>query len=163
MPTPRVTLEAIESFLAAKRIAMVGLSRDSKHFSVLLFNELTRRGYDVVPVNPKVTTMFGRLCFPRVQDIQPAVECALIMTPADVTHSVVAGCAAAGIRRVWMYSAGGKSGAVSESAINFCRAHSIEVIPGECPFMFLPNNGLHAVHGFLVKLIGRYPKHQRAA
>jgi uncharacterized protein len=163
MPTPSVSLETIESFLAAKRIAMVGLSRDPGHFSVMLFNELTRRGYDVVPVNPKATTMFGRLCFPRVQDIQPSVEGALIMTPADVTDVIVADCARAGIRRIWMYSAGGYGGAVSASAVEFCREHGIEAIPGECPFMFLPHNGFHGLHGFFVKLIGHYPKHQKVA
>lgn len=46
------SLETIEDFLAEKRIAMVGISRDPANFSVKLFEELCRRGYDVVPVNP---------------------------------------------------------------------------------------------------------------
>jgi predicted CoA-binding protein len=48
----KVALEIIEDFLAQKRIALVGLSRQPKDFSVMLFEELCRRGYDVVPVNP---------------------------------------------------------------------------------------------------------------
>ena len=38
MPAPR-HLDAIERFLAVRRLAMVGLSRDPKHFSVMLFKE----------------------------------------------------------------------------------------------------------------------------
>ena len=71
MSTQKVSLETIEDFLAQKRIAMVGVSRDAKDFSVTLFNELCRRGYEVVPVNPVTTELWGRRCFARVQEITP--------------------------------------------------------------------------------------------
>jgi predicted CoA-binding protein len=84
------------------------------------------------------------------------------MTTPEVTDAVIADCAAAGIRRVWMYRAGGK-GAVSEKAITFSEEHGIQVVPGECPFMFLPGSGgVHTFHGFLRKFFGKYSKHQRA-
>jgi predicted CoA-binding protein len=47
----RVSLETIDDFLTQKRIAMAGISPDPANFSVQLFQELCRRGYDVVPVN----------------------------------------------------------------------------------------------------------------
>ena len=156
------TLESIQSFLTVKRVALVGLSRNPKHFSVHLYHELLRRGYDVIPVNPASTTLHGRPCFPRVQDIQPPVEAALLMTPPATTDAAVADCAQAGVRRIWMYRAGTQGGSVTDSAVTFCRDHNIEVIPGECPFMFFPHNGFHAIHGFLRKLSGRYPKRKAA-
>lgn len=157
MPAQTTSLEVIEDFLARKRIAMVGVSRDPKDFSVSLFKELCRRGYDVIPVNPQATEMLGHRCFPRVQDIQPQVEGALLMTCSTVTRTVVADCLEAGIGRVWMYRAGG-DGAVNATSVDFCREHGIQVIPGECPFMFLPGNGFHAVHGLIRKITGRFPK-----
>lgn len=160
IPTP--SLETIEEFLAQKRIAMIGISRDPKDFSALLFSELQRHGYDVVPVNPKASEVMGRPCFARVQDIQPTVDGALLMTTPEVTDAVISDCAAAGIRRIWMYRAGG-TGAVSEKAITFCQEHGIQVVPGECPFMFLRAGGVHKFHGFLRKIFGKYPKHQHAA
>jgi len=107
MTDEKVALDTIENFLAHKRIAMVGVSRESKDFSVTLFKELRRRGYEVVPVNPKTSEVLGQPCFARVQEIQPPVEAALLMTSPDVTDEVVHDCAEAGIRRVWMYRAGG--------------------------------------------------------
>jgi len=157
MGTHKVTLEIIDDFLAQKRIAMVGLSRQPKDFSVMLFEELCRRGYDVVPVNPGASEVMGRPCFARVQDIQPPVDAVLLMTSPAVTEAVVEDCAAAGIRRVWMYSAGGQ-GAVSPKAVEFCRVHGIQVVPGECPFMFFPHAGLHRLHGFVRKITGNYPR-----
>ena len=152
-----VSLETIDDFLAQKRIAMVGISREPRGFSVTLFEELCRRGYEVIPVNPHAQEVLGRRCFARVQDIQPPVEGALLMTSPEVTDTVVNDCAEAGIPRVWMYRAGG-NGAVSNGAVAFCRERGIAVVPGQCPFMFLPNAAaFHRFHGFIRKITRRYP------
>jgi predicted CoA-binding protein len=155
--TDGASLDTIEDFLAQKRIAIVGLSRDDKHFSGMLFEELSGRGYDMVPVNPHTTEIRGRRCFARLQDVQPPPDAVLLMTSPAVSEMVVRDCAEAGIRRVWMYRAGG-DGAVSAEAIKFCRANRIEVVPGECPFMFLPRAGIHRIHGFVRKIMGSYPR-----
>jgi predicted CoA-binding protein len=158
MAGQRVSLEAIEDFLAQKRIAMVGISRDPKQFSTMLFDEFCRRGYDMVLVNPATAELLGRRCFARVQDIQPAVDAAILMTSPEITESVVRDCAEAGIKRVWMYRAGGQ-GAVSDEAVEFCRENGIAVVPGECPFMFWSDSHLgHRFHGFILKVVGRYPR-----
>ena len=155
----QASLETIEDFLAQKRIAMAGISRDPKSFSANLFEELCRRGYDVVPVNPNTAEVQGRRCFARVQDIQPPVEAALLMTSPGATEKVVHDCAEADIRRVWMYRAAGK-GSVSAKAVEFCQEHGIDVVPGQCPFMFLPETaGFHRFHGFIRTITGRYPRH----
>lgn len=163
MTPHRASLETIQDFLAQKRIAMVGVSREPKEFSVMLFKELCRRGYDMVPVNPSATEVLGRRCFARVQDVQPPVDAAILMTSPAVSDAVVRDCAQARVRRVWMYRAGTHGGAVSDDAVVFCRAKGIEVVPGECPYMFFPKAGFHRVHGFVRKLTGRYPRHAHAA
>lgn len=160
MPAPR-HLDAIECFLATKRLALVGLSRDPKSFSGMLFKELLRRGYDVIPVNPHAPEIDGHACFARVADINPPVEAALLMTPQSATDVAVADCARAGVRRIWFYSAG-SGGSLTDSALSFCNGRGIDVIPGECPYMFLPHNGFHAIHGIVNKILGRYPKHESA-
>lgn len=98
MTDQRASLELIEDFLAQKRIAIAGISRDPASDSARLFQELSRCGYDVVPVNPNTTEMHGRPCFPRVQDIRPSVHAVLIMTSPAVTEAVVNDCAEAGVR-----------------------------------------------------------------
>ncbi len=158
MATQHASLETIQDFLAQKRIAMAGVSRDPRSFSVALFDELCRCGYDVVPVNPNVKEVKGRRCFARVQDIQPPVDAALLMTSPNETEHVVNDCAEARISRIWMYKAAGK-GAVSARAVEFCRERGLKVIPGECPFMFLPEAaGIHRFHGFVRRIIGSYPR-----
>jgi predicted CoA-binding protein len=158
MPTPNVSLSTIEAFLSQKRIAIVGISRERHNIGASLLEEFSRHGCEVLPVNPNATEIMGRRCFARVQDINPAPDAALLLTAPAVTSSVVRDCADAGIKRIWMYRGGGQ-GSVSAEALEFCRAHGIEVVPGQCPFMFLaPVHGVHRFHRFLSRITGHYPR-----
>jgi predicted CoA-binding protein len=144
----------IDSFLASRRLAVVGVSRDPRDFSRSLFRAFAERGYDVVPVNANGGTIEGREAARRLADVQPPVEAALLMTPQDKSAAVVSDCAAAGVKRVWLYRAGG-AGAVSPEAVAAAREHGMEVVDGACPFMFLPGASLfHRVHGFFHRLGG---------
>jgi predicted CoA-binding protein len=156
-------LEDVRDFLAQHRIAMVGVSRNPKDFSRLLFRELSKRGYDMVPVNPAADKVEDCTCVPRVQDIHPAPEAALIMTASPETANVVQDCAAAGVKRVWMYRAGGQ-GAINQEAVAFCHEHGIRLVEGHCPYMFLAKPGfIHRFHGFVLKVVGSYPAHENKA
>jgi hypothetical protein len=47
---------------------------------------------------------------------------------------------------------------VSPEAVALCRERGIEVVDGECPFMFLPDTGwFHGVHRLFKRLGGRLP------
>lgn len=157
-PRERNCRADVEEFLAHKRLAMVGVSRTTNDFSRTLMHQLEARGYEVVPVNPAAPDVGGFPCHARVQEIQPPVEAVLLMTTPAVTEQVVRDCAEAGVTHVWMYRGAGV-GAVSAWAVEFCRAHGMKVIAGECPYMFLKRAGFpHGVHRLINRVIGRFPK-----
>ena len=150
--------QAINSFLSCRRLAVVGVSRDPKDFSRAVFRAFVERGYDAVPVNPAGGEAEGRRSVARVGDVQPPPEAALLLTPPAATAQVVRECADAGVRRVWMHRGGGQ-GAVSPEAVAVCRERGIDVVDGECPFMFLSHAGwAHSLHGFFRRLGGRLPR-----
>ncbi len=152
------TREAIDDFLKQKRVAVVGVSHDEKDFTRALFREFGQRGYDVVPVNPNAGEIEGRRCFPRVQEITPPPDGALVLTPSKIAERVVMDCAAAGVKRVWLFRATGK-GAASPAAIRYCRANGIQVVPGYCPFMFWRDTQfVHRLHRGLLTVFGAYPQ-----
>jgi predicted CoA-binding protein len=92
-----------------------------------------------------------------VQDIHPAPDAALLLTSPEVTNSVVRDCVEAGIKRIWMYRGGGQ-GSVSAEAVEYCRTHGVELVPGQCPFMYLsPVRSAHRFHRFIFKITGKYP------
>lgn len=151
------SIDDINDCLNRKRVAFAGVSRSEKDFSRTLFREFARRGYDPVPVHPSASEIEGRRCFPRVQEIEPPVEWVFIVTPPKQTETVVMDCAAAGIRRVWLYRATGQ-GAVSKAAVSFCKAKGIRVIDGRCPFLYWPDAAwIHRLHGGIRKAFGRWP------
>jgi uncharacterized protein len=154
------TRQQIDDFWALKRLAVVGVSRDPKHFSNMIWQELRQRRYEAVPVNPNANELDGQACYARVQDIQPPVEGVVIMTPPKATDGVVEDCAAAGVTHVWMHKgAGGGQGAVSKTAVEYCREHGMDVVAGFCPYMFLPGTPIfHGMHAFIKKVTGSYPK-----
>jgi uncharacterized protein len=152
------TQDQIQAFLATKRLAIAGVSRNSNDFSRLLFREFLRRGYDAVPVHPGGGEIEGRACFARLQDVVPPADAVLLMTSPTVTEHVAHDCVEAGVKRVWMYRAAG-AGAVSRKAVALCESRGIDVIAGECPFMFFEDTAFfHRLHGFIRKITGRYPR-----
>jgi uncharacterized protein len=154
----RTTRAQITEFLNQRRFAAIGLSRNPQDFTRSLVRAFQDRGYEVVPVNPAVTEIDGHPCFARVQDVEPRVSAALVLTATSASYQVVRDCADAGVTDVWLYRGGGV-GAVSPEAVAFCRERGINAIVGECPFMFFPKTGLpHRVHGFVRKIMRTYPK-----
>ena len=154
------TRRQIDDFWALKRLAVVGVSRDPKHFSNQIWQELRQRRYEAVPVNPNAAEIDGQRCYARVQDIQPPVDGVVIMTAPNVTEAVVRDCAFAGIRHVWMHRGmGGGRGSVSPAAVQYCEANGIDVVAGFCPYMFLPGTPFfHGMHAFAKKVTGSYPR-----
>lgn len=145
----------VNRFLQLRRLAFVGVSRNPRDFSRALFRDLIGRGYDVVPVNPHGVEALGRRFFARVQDIDPPVEGALIMTPRARTEDAIQDCVAAGVRFVWLHRGAGQ-GSVTPGALELCTEHGVEVVPGACPYMYLEYPGfLHSAHAFLRRVFAR--------
>ena len=66
--------EAAADFLAQRRIAVAGVSRQAAgHGGNYIYKTLKKRGYEVFAVNPNAETVEGDPCFHTLADI-PGVE-----------------------------------------------------------------------------------------
>jgi predicted CoA-binding protein len=150
--------KVINDFLEARRVAVIGVSRNPRDFSRSLFREFRRRGYDAIPVNPRAADVEGVRCYANVQDIEPRVDAAVVLTPAAASERIVRECDSASVGRIWLYRASG-TGAVSAGALKVCQDRSIPVVAGECPFMFFSDTQWpHRLHGYCRKILGKYPR-----
>lgn len=148
------TRRDIDDFLAQKRIAFVGVSRDPKQFANMVYGTLKKRGYELYPVNPHAKMVEGDNCYPSVDRLPAPVDGALVMVGEDAALGVMQVCAEAGIERVWL-----GNGCVSPEAVAYGREHGIAVIDGECPMMFAAPVGFgHACHRFFKQITGSMPK-----
>jgi predicted CoA-binding protein len=151
----------IDDFLAQKRIAVAGVSRDQRRHPVgnLIYHRLRRTGHEVFPVNPLMLVFEGDRCYPDVRSIPGRVDGVVIVTRPEATQRIVRDCGEAGIRRVWMHQSLGKgSSSVSPEAIEYCRQHGIGVIAGACPMMYGPGVDFgHTCMRWMLRLTGGLP------
>lgn len=150
----------VQDFLAQKRIAIAGVSRDNSHHPVgnLIYHRLKNTGHEVFAVNPHMQTFEGDRCYPDVQSIPGGVDGVVIITRPEVTDRIVHDCSDAGVRRVWMHRSVGKGSSVSPDAVEYCRQHDISVIAGACPMMY--GDGVdvgHTCMRWFLKITGGLP------
>jgi len=151
------TLATIDDFLAGKRIALVGASRDPKAFSNAVARELRGHGYDVIGVNRSADQEADEQSCRSVADLPPDIDRAIVMVAAAQSAQAVQECIDRGITRIWLHKGIGPS-AVSPEALALCREHGVAVVDGECPLMFAsPLGWPHRVHRIERKLTGRLP------
>lgn len=128
----------VADFLAQKRIAVAGVSRDNRGHPAgnLIYRRLKSTGHDVFAVNPHMPTFEGDRCYPDLKSIPGGVDGVVIITKPETTERIVHECNDAGVHRVWMHESMAKGSSVSPTAIEYCRAHDIGVIAGGCPMMY---------------------------
>jgi hypothetical protein len=157
MPTAQA---AIDEFLAQKRIAVAGVSREpgGKHGGNIIYQRLRERGYEVFAVNPNADTVEGDPCYRSLAAIPGGVDAVVIATAPGVAPSVARECQELGITRVWMHRSFG-GGSVSKEATDLCRQNGIACIAGGCPLMYGPtSDGGHRFMRSILGLFGRLPK-----
>lgn len=130
---------AASEFLANKRVAVTGVSRDQKagHGSNTVYRRLRDRGYEVFAVNPNADEVEGDRSYKDLRSIPDGVDAVVIGTRPERAEGTMRECAELGIQHVWMHRGPG-TGSVSPAAAAYGRANGITVIDGGCPCMFGP-------------------------
>jgi predicted CoA-binding protein len=151
--------EAASEFLAGKRVAVTGVSREPKtHGANVVYQRLRERGYDVFAVNPNADEVEGDRSYHDLRSIPGGVDGVVIATRPERADETMRECADLGIKRVWMHRGPG-GGSVSESAADWGREHGIAVIDGGCPCMFGPTADRgHRAMRVVLTLTGNVPR-----
>jgi predicted CoA-binding protein len=141
--------EARNFLLSARKLAVVGVSRNPQDFSRFIFRELRERDLDVVPVNPALAEADGVRAFARVAELDPPPDAVLLMVPSAAAEESVLDCLRARVGKIWFHRGAGP-GSASDAVLALCAANRVEVIQGLCPMMALPGASFpHRVHGLL--------------
>ena len=109
------------------RIGMVGLSSNPfrpSHFAAVY---LLAEGYDVVPVNPRESSVLGRECYPTLTAIPGGVEVVDIFRESAAVPPIVEEAIAIGAKVIWM-----QLGVIHEGAAARAREAGLEVVMDRC-------------------------------
>jgi predicted CoA-binding protein len=127
--------DPVADFLRGERLAVAGVSRDTKQPANAIYRRLQASGYEVFPVNPGAAEVEGTPCYPSLASLPEPVDGVMIVTPPGASAQVVRDCAAQGIGRVWFHRSLGE-GSVSDEAVRECDRLGVQCIVGGCPLMF---------------------------
>ncbi|TWU19833.1 CoA-binding protein [Allorhodopirellula heiligendammensis] len=126
-------MNSIEDFLAAKTYAVAGASNRPHKYGNKVFRALLAAGRETYPLNPAQDEIEGHRAYPTITDLPILPEALSIITPPEVTRSVVADAIAAGVKHIWM-----QPGAEDEHASEAAREAGLNVIDdGSCILVLL--------------------------
>lgn len=110
-----------------KTIAVVGLSPKITRPSNQVADYLIRAGYEVIPVNPGQSEIFGRTCYPDLLSIPESVDLVDIFRKPEDVPAVVDEAIAIGAKVIWM-----QLGIINDEAAKKATAAGLTVIMDRC-------------------------------
>jgi predicted CoA-binding protein len=158
--TTMTIAEAADQFLAHKRIAVAGVSRqpDGMHSGNGVFERLDEKGYEVFAINPHADEVDDDRWFASLSAIPGGVEAVVIATNPEDSASVMKECAELGIEHVWIHRSFG-GGSYSKEAVDIGLSAGLHVIPSGCPLMFGDcSDGGHRFMKTILTWTGKVPK-----
>mgnify|MGYP001823067728 FL=1 len=147
--------DIIQEFINDRKVAILGASPKMDNFGRSLLLYLSKKVYEVFPVNPKCEEVEGRACIPTVKDLPEDVVSVILAVPPARTDEIIEECIGTPVKRVWMIRGVGR-GAYTEKAHQLCKENNIKVVYGFCPLMFY-GDGMHKFHFWMRKTFGKLP------
>ncbi|MDE0661800.1 MAG: CoA-binding protein [Gammaproteobacteria bacterium] len=120
---PRIVRAALDE----RRIAIVGLSANELRASHFVGFYLKRHGYEIVPVNPRETSILGHECYPSLTDIPGPVGVVDVFRAPDAVPDIARQALAIGARYLWL-----QFGVISQEGIEIAKEGGIDVIVDRC-------------------------------
>ena len=120
----------IKRFYQFKNIAVVGMSKNEDKAAHFVPKYLIEHGYNVIPVNPTLTTeVLGRKSYPSIVDVPEKIDVVDIFRRSEDVPAVAEGAINKkdGIKVIWM-----QQGIYNEEAENKAKENGIDVVYNRC-------------------------------
>jgi uncharacterized protein len=144
--------EKIDRFLACSRFAVAGVSRNKNKFGSVVFRELKKKEYNILPVNPNMESFDGEMCYRSVSDLPSDVEALIIATRPETSLSVMKEAIDKGIKNIFL-----QQGAQNPEVMEYAERNGANLISRQCILMFARPSGIHKFHACVARFFGFYP------
>lgn len=116
-----------EILRAAKKIAVVGISRSESQPAHSVPRYLLEQGYEIFPVNPHIDTIFDRNAYPDLKSLPEKMDMVLIFRPSEEVPGIVDEAIRIGAETVWM-----QEGIIHNAAADTARDAGLKVVMDTC-------------------------------
>ena len=117
----------IDRMLAAKRVAVVGLSDDPSRPSFGVARYLLSAGKTIVPINPKCESVMGLRCFPSLTEASGMFDIVDVFRRAEFCADVVREAIQNGAKGIWL-----QSGIISAESQQLADEAGIDFVQDRC-------------------------------
>jgi len=117
----------LATLLAARTIAIVGLSKDPLRPSYFIGFYLKRHGYKVVPVNPREPEVLGEKSYPTLKDIPFPVDVVDVFRRPDAVPAIARDAVAIGAKALWL-----QFGVISPEGARIAEDAGLAVVMDRC-------------------------------
>ena len=141
----------LDSLFSPQSAAVFGASDKEGGVGTRVFLNMIQAGYkgDLYPVNPKHDEIHGYRCYKNLEEIDAAVDLAIIATPVSTVLDIMRSCGEHGISAAIVLSAGfrevGEQGARLEQAlVDIALHYGIQMLGPNCLGMMRTSIGMDA-------------------
>ena len=117
----------LATLLAARTIAIVGLSKDPLRPSYFIGFYLKRHGYRIVPVNPREPEVVGEKSYPSLKDIPFPVDVVDVFRRPDAVPAIARDAVAIGAKALWL-----QFGVISPEGARIAEDGGLTVVMDRC-------------------------------
>ncbi len=108
-------------------IALVGATDNPSKYGHTIYQDLKRKGYAVIPVNPQRATVGGDPAYARLADLPEPPTIVNFVIPPRFTLHVLEQCLELGFMNVWL-----QPGAESPEVMEFIQEHGFNYLANAC-------------------------------
>lgn len=130
-PSPEQIKNILQS---CNTIAVVGISDKQDRPSYHVAEYLQQQDYWMIPVNPKLTEVLGRKCYPNLTEIPEKIDIVDIFRRSEDVMPIVEEAIAVKAMVIWM-----QEGIVNEEAAAKARQAGLKVVMDKCILKELKN------------------------
>jgi len=119
--------ETISAMLAAKTIAVVGLSDNPAKTSYRISGYMQRHGYRILPVNPSVESVLGEKAYASLAELPEKPDVVNVFRLPSFIPAIVDEMLALGLKNLWV-----QVGIVNREAAARAESGGIRVVMDRC-------------------------------
>ncbi|ELY87791.1 CoA-binding protein [Natrialba hulunbeirensis JCM 10989] len=128
MAVPIEDPDKLRQILEYDRVAVVGASTSHEKAAHIVPAYLQRHGYELRPVNPHASEVFGERAFDSLSDVVDPVDIVQIFRPSEEVPDIVSQALDRdGVKAIWM-----QPGTQNDEAARAAEAAGIAVVQDRC-------------------------------
>jgi predicted CoA-binding protein len=110
-----------------RTIAMIGASSNPDKASYGIMQQLQKRGYHVIPINPRETEVLGERAYASLADVKEPIDIVDVFRRAEDTPAIADEAVKVGAKALWL-----QTGIVSDDAAARAEAGGLLAVMDAC-------------------------------